>query len=496
MRCAVYVRVSTDREEQKSSLDNQKSLFYNFISQQGWDLFDFYVDIESGTTDNRAGFKQLIEDAENKKFDCILAKELSRLARNGELSYKIRRVLNTFNIHFITLDGAINTIEDNTDKFGLYAWLYEEESQRISRRIKVALQQKALKGEFKGSIPPYGYRVDNKRLFLRDDETCEAVKLIYQFYLRGIGIDSIARRLDEKGYPTPGKVAQKKDAGLYWHGSSVKGILQNPHYTGDMVQGRSTTKSVTDKSREIIKTENHILVSNTHEPLISREDFEAVQSMMKSRYVKRPKAKKHLFTNLIICADCGTSLWYMQNRKGYVCGRYRKHGKHACTSHTIKEDRLKAIIMDDLRQLIHISIDKNSLFEKIEKTIQKTKLDKEKKLVQMEYEVDKLKNENRKFLKLLANEVITQVEYRDITSLNQKKINSLGAEIVNLKSDSNDETVDSRQLQEFVIIAENILKFEDLNEELLHRLIEVIEVKEDREVVIYYKFMKPLSILV
>lgn len=492
MRCAVYVRVSTDREEQKTSLDNQKSLFYNFISQQGWDLFDFYIDIESGTTDNRDGFKQLIQDAEKKKFDCILAKELSRLARNGELSYKIRRVLNSFNIHLITLDGAINTIEDNTDKFGLYAWLYEEESQWISRRIKVALQQKAYKGEFKGSIAPYGYRVENKRLFLRNDETCKAVKLIYHLYLKGVGIESIAKRLDEKGYPTPGKAVQKKNAGLYWQGSSVKGILQNPHYTGDMVQGRSTTKSVVDKTREIVKSENHIIVSNTHEPLILREDFEAVQSMMKSRYVKRPKAKKHLFTNLIVCADCGTSLWYMQNRKGYVCGRYRKHGKRACTSHTITEEKLKNIIIKDLRKLTAVSIDKSRLYGEIEKNLQKIKVDKKKKFMQKEHEVDKLKNENRKFLKLLANDVITQDEYRDITSLNQEKINKLGLEILSLKNDSNEKTVYSQQLQKLFNIVENILTFEDLNEELLHRLVEVIEVKADSEITIHYKFMNPL----
>jgi hypothetical protein len=122
MRCAVYVRVSTDRDEQKTSLDNQKSLFFNFIGQQGWDLYDFYVDVESRTTDNRAGFKKLIKDAENKKFDCILAKELSRLARNGELAYKIKRVLNsnltrfpiTFTVHSsIDRQLVITSINEN-----------------------------------------------------------------------------------------------------------------------------------------------------------------------------------------------------------------------------------------------------------------------------------------------------------------------------------------------------------------------------------------------
>ena len=132
---------------------------------------------------------------------------------------------------------------------------------------------------------------------------------------------------------------------------------------------------------------------------------------------------------------------------------YIKHGKRACTSHTIKEEQLKAIIMDDLRRLTEAGIDKNSLFDKIEKTIQKNRIEKQKKLVQKEREVEKLKNENRKFLKLLANEVITQDEYRDITSLNQGKINTLGLEILNLKSGCNEETEDSKQLDKLFSIA-------------------------------------------
>jgi hypothetical protein len=217
---------------------------------------------------------------------------------------------------------------------------------------------------------------------------------------------------------------------------------------------------------------------------------------MKSRYVKRPKAKVHLFTNVIVCADCGTSLWYLQNRKGYVCGRYRKHGKRACTSHSIKEEKLKALVMDDLRHLTQMSVSKENVLEQVEKTVQKTKKENEKKLLQKEREVDKLKNENRKFLKLLAEEVITPDEYRDITNHNHEKIKELGIEIVKLRSENNNEALDNKQLQKFFNIAESVLKFEELTEELLHRLVEKIEVKEQGEIVIHYNFMSPLSLVV
>jgi len=353
MRCAVYIRVSTDKEEQKLSLENQKSLFYNYIEGKKWDVHHLYIDVESGTTEKRENLVRMIEDAKAKKFDVILAKELSRLARNGGLSYQIRDIAMQNRIHIITLDNAINTLEGNSEMFGLYAWMYEQESQRTSNRIKAALSSKARKGEFKGSVPPYGYRLQQSKLIMADDDTPNVVKRIYRMYLEGKGFDAIARTLTREGVPTPAQVIGKKNAGQYWQGSSIKLILSNPHYVGDLVQGRQTTTSVICKERSELPKDKQIVVSNAHPAIISREDFEAVQKYMEGRKQQqaKPKAKKHLFTNHLYCADCGKSLWYVQHRKGYVCGNYYKHGKHVCSQHSIRENKLTGVILDDLRRL-------------------------------------------------------------------------------------------------------------------------------------------------
>ncbi|WP_369447729.1 recombinase family protein [Neobacillus sp. BF23-41] len=461
---------------------------------QGWGLFDFYIDIESGTTANRENFQGMIEDAEKKKFDCILAKELSRLARNGELAYKVRRILRSSKVHLITLDGAINTLEDNTDKFGLYAWLYEEESQRISKRIKVALAQKAKAGEFKGSNPPYGYKIVNKQLVLGDTNTLEAVKIIFHLYLQGKGIDSIAREMDKRKYPTPAAVALKKNAGQYWHGNTVKVVLQNPHYVGDLVQGRSQTRSAIDKTRDLNPESEWIVVHNTHEAIITREDFEAVQIMMKSRYTKRPKAKKHLFTNIVYCADCGTSLWFMQNRKGYVCGRYRKHGIHACSSHLIKEKHLKNFILEDLREMASVAANKSDFVQKASDKIKSIKKDFQNKQQRITKEMESLKTENRNLLRLLVQGTITQEDYRPVADENQQKVQNLQQQLVVLNkqlkrtSDYNEVTA---KIMKYV---DWILEFQELNEELLHRIIERIDVKENQDLVIQYRFSNPFAV--
>lgn len=149
MRCAIYLRVSTNKEEQKSSLENQRDLFYRYIGDKGWDVHEFYVDVETGTTDKRASLQRLISDAKQRNFDVILAKELSRLARNGKLSYEIRDIALTNGIHIITLDNAVNTMEGRSENFGLYAWLYEQESQRTSERIKSSFASKHVGGSLR-----------------------------------------------------------------------------------------------------------------------------------------------------------------------------------------------------------------------------------------------------------------------------------------------------------------------------------------------------------
>lgn len=185
---------------------------------------------------------------------------ISRLARNGELSYKIKNLCENHGIHIITLDNAINTMTGHTNLFGLYAWLYENESQSTNERVKATFRSRAENGLFKGSIPPYGYVVKNGVLHVREDYTPHIVKRIFSEYLAGSGRESIARRLYKDGIPTPAQVAGKKNAGDKWHESTIKRILTNPHYTGDLVQRRETTINVTSTKRKKLAKEEQIVI--------------------------------------------------------------------------------------------------------------------------------------------------------------------------------------------------------------------------------------------
>lgn len=489
MRCAIYIRVSTDKEEQKASLGNQRDLFIRYISDKGWDIHNFYVDVESGTTDKRLELQQLIADAKAKKFDVILTKELSRLARNGRLSYEIRDIAEQHRVHIITLDNAINTLEGNGQMFGIYAWMYEQESQRTSERVKAALKSRAQRGLYKGSNAPYGYIVKDGKLYLSPDETPNIIKRIFKDYLSGKGFDRIARELYGEGTLTPGQIAGKKNANDKWHGSTVRHILENPHYTGDLVQGRSTTRSVTIKSRDQVGSDKLIVVSNTHEAIISKRDFETVQQLMMSRKRTRPQAEKHLFTNTAYCADCGRGMHFKKNCRGYVCGNYNKHGIKSCSDHLIRESDLKLAILLDIKKLTSI-LNNQEIFQSLETKLKQQKKNAEKQIDTFSRDLDRLKLKKKKSLNLFVEEKISKEDYDDFVSDTNEEINTILSRIEQLKR-AFETNHDESAIMELKQQLDGFIEFQELTPDILHRLIERIEIKADGSPRIFYRFSNP-----
>lgn len=486
MRCAVYIRVSTDKFEQKQSLKNQEELFQSYIAEKEWDLEKVYVDVESGTTDKREKFQQMIKDAKEKKFDIILAKELSRLARNGGLSYQIRDILEEHRIDIITLDNAINTLENNNHMFGLYAWMYEQESQRTSDRVKAALRNRAKKGVFKGSKAPYGYEVKKGKLYVRNDDCPNVIRRIYREYMQGYGFDRIARGLYEDDIPTPAQIAERTNASAIWMGSTVRVILTNPHYTGTLVQCRTTTKSVTSKLRDNISESNQIIHPDSHVAIIPKESYDAVQQLMIQRKIKRPKQEKHLFTNTAYCADCEKSMHYKANRKGYVCGSYNKHGRKACTDHHVLDLSLRQSILADIQSLMSSLKSDNFIKHTVKQIDNKNKIT-QKQIESINKEVKELKKRKAKFIISRTDGKMSDEEFEIVNEMTKDEIQVLMGKRDNLTESLATQQSESalKQLTEQI---EHLVKLNELTPELLHRLIKRIEIKADGSPRIYYKF--------
>lgn len=490
MKVAGYIRVSTDSEGQKESPENQKQLIFDFLKERDYDLFHFYTDVQTGTNDNREGLKNLIADAENNKFDVIVAKELSRLGRNVGLLYQLKKIAETKGIRIITLDGRVDTQDASKQAmFGLYAWMYENESQRTSERIKSVFQMKYKNGKFLGAHAPYGYTVRDGKLIIRDDYTVDVVRDIYSKYLEGWGHDKIARFLSNKQLPTPSTVLGKSNASKYWQGTSIKKILQNPHYVGDLVQGRETTLNVTNKKRVLLNEEDWVVMPNTHEPIISRELFEEAKHLLAMRARRgrgRTKAPKHLFTNIAYCSDCGKGMWYRSNRKGYICGTYARHGNIACTNHAVKEQNLIEAILNDLKAMYN-KLNLPDLDAKVKQRINANEKKMTKQLQAIDKQVQKQMDLKKNALQKFVNDDITKDDYDDLVTYVQDTLQLLESEKRELKK-MMDESHSVSKLSAIKEQLKNAVTFDTLTTEMLLRFIEKIEVKEDKSIKIYYKF--------
>lgn len=266
--------------------------------------------------------------------------------------------------------------------------------------------------------------------------------------------------------------------------------MTNPHYVGDLVQGRTTTVSVTSKKRKKQKRDDMYIFENIHDAIITRDMFEAVQNLMKQRKKFITAPKLHLFTNILFCADCGKGLWFRSNRQnGYVCGNYARHGKKACSAHTIKEDFLKETILFDIRKLVQ-KIDKEYYLKELEARSKKSKKDIQQKLDKLNKQIDVLKTRKKNFIKMLADEKIKHDEYLEMVEDNNNELAQLAEKknemVLMLESELVIDNIDKLK-QELL----QFLNFDELSPEILHRLINRIDVKEDGTPVIHYRFAAP-----
>ena len=402
---------------------------------------------------------------------------------------KLKILADNHGIHILTLDGAIDTLSGNTQMFGLYAWIYEQESQRTGERVKAALRTNAQGGKFKGSIPPYGYYVENGVLKIKNDFTPDIVRRIFNSYLSGEGFDKIARGLLEEDIPTPSEIAGKRNSSSIWHGSSIRKILENPHYTGNLVQQRETTISVTSVRRKNNDPSDYVVAENTHESIISKDDFRIVQQLISERKRKRPYAKKHLFTNISFCIDCGRSMHFKANRKGYICGTYNKHGHTKCSGHHVRENELIEIISNDIRKMFAV-LSTKSVQKDIEKKITKFIQRDQKHLAKIHKELENLKKDKTVALRMKIRGEIQDDEYRLLIEDNGNQIAKLNEEKVKIEEG----LLHQKQTIDFSKLINQIEQFVQnpvLDADMLHKLIERIEIKEDGSPRIHYRFSDP-----
>lgn len=344
LKVAAYCRVSTDKEDQKSSIRIQKEHFSSVAAQhEDWLFVGVYADVVSGTKkEKRPQLQRLLADCAAGRVNLVLTKSVSRFARNTTDLLEMVRSLTAIGTDISFERENIDTrTMDSEFLLTILASLAEDESHSISANCRWGLQKRFENGTYRAASAPYGYDLVDGNYAVNELEA-EIVKEIFSRALAGevlrqIAADLNARRIRTKrdGQMWKGKIVHPE-----WTGYSISTILKNVSYTGDQI----LQKCYTDSSFRMRRNDGQypqFYLEEHHTAIIDRETFEAVQKMMEgNRKGSQSKKQYTALSRMLTCGCCGASLTRHKNRVGsvyWVCARHRKKAD-ACSLPSLREE--------------------------------------------------------------------------------------------------------------------------------------------------------------
>ena len=291
---ALYLRLSQEDGErwgESQSISNQRIFLTQYCQANGFTVAECYIDDGyTGTNFNRPGFQRLLRDIERGKIKTVITKDLSRLGRDYiETGRYVECYFPEKGIRYIAVNDGVDTGKEESagnDMSAFKAVFNDFYARDVSRKVRSALTAKRRAGKFIGAWAPYGYQKDPKQpgKLVPDPESAGVVRRIYRDFLKGESVRGIAEGLTEDKIPTP---MEKRSGGLKaqrrWNESTIRRILTCETYAGNLTQNQSKTISYKVKKRIPVPKKEWIVVSNTHEPLITKEEFQMAQQLFKTR---------------------------------------------------------------------------------------------------------------------------------------------------------------------------------------------------------------------
>ncbi len=377
-RVAAYCRVSTDKEEQENSLENQIAYYKNKIENTpNWTLVDIFADFGiSGMNDtNRIEFQRMLEMCDKGKIDLIITKSISRFARNTVDCLTHVRKLKANNIGVIFEKEGINTLDAVSETFlTWFSAFAQAESESLSQNVTRGKRMGYKEGKFSFPSCLYGYDRGDGKTPVIIPEQAAVIRKMFQMYLEGKSIRGIKEWLNANQIETP-------KGNELWSESTVSGILRNEKYKGDVLLQKSYTVDYLTKTTAKNKGEvTQYYIENNHEAIVSREMFDMVQDEMQRRvslYSSKTPSKyssKYALTGKVICGECGAKYrrvtWAKNGKMKIVwrCTERLTNGTKNCkNSPTILEEDLHNAVLNNIKSIFGNFDDvKNKVKEKIE----------------------------------------------------------------------------------------------------------------------------------
>ena len=511
----IYIRLSQEDKDKKYESDsesviNQKELLRSYVKNNNFNLCGEYVDDGySGTNFDRPGFQKMLEDIKQKKINCVVVKDLSRFGRDHVMTgYYIETFFSENNIRFISIlesyDSFKNQASNDSSTFIIACNDYY--SKQNSIKIRNVLNDKRKNGKFIGSQPCYGYMRDplDKGHLIPNLETASIVKKIFKWRTEGIGPTEIATRLNDMNVPTPAGYKKTNYSSRLidrdsWNISTVKKILSNRIYTGDMVQHTQTKVNYKSKKKITLDESLWVIVEDTHEPLVDKETFKYVNSLGKRKtrnYGLKTERPKRILEGKIFCKECGNRLSVYYRKKldywSINCNRYSRDPKRGrCSSHFYPYDYLEEQILEQFNNSVSKFIkdlDIEELNKEVQKNVHKETEDIDKKINDFSKEKEQIMNKLSTLYSDRCNNIISAELYKELSTESETKLKKINNIIEVEKIKKQNIKNKANILPDYTKKIKELLDLKKTKKELINSLINKIIIDENRNITIIFKY--------
>ena len=509
-KVAGYLRLSKEDgdKEESDSIVSQKSIIENKIKELGndYELFDLYIDDGyTGLNTDRPSFQRMLKDIENGVINCVITKDLSRLSRNSfEANYYIEIYFLERNIRYISILDNVDTYlkNSNNDMIQFKTLINDWYSKDISRKVRSGVWARKEKGLYLGAKAPYGYSKSqaNKNKLVINEEQSRVIKKIFNMFDDGISIKDIAESLKEQKIYCPDyyDFGGAKSGDYNWRVEAVRRILRNKVYIGHTEYGKKINLSYKSKKVKCIPREEWQIVENTHEPIISKEQFERIQTILDLR--KKTKHKKYswFLNGLVVCKECGTKMVIKvtRNKDGNIAGvkilcgnAVRKSNKVECDRKykAINEEIVNKIVISNVEEKLNNVVNNEKLGEMIINQYNETGTKVFDDNIQiLQKQLEKTDKTITSLYEDYKNEMIEAEDYKRFYKAEGEKRVNLKNQINNLiKEKENRPKISEDKLLSVVKKLSNI---NDWTREKLAEIIYNIEIDKENHIYINYKY--------
>ena len=528
-KAALYCRLSVDdgRLGESVSIESQKILLEQYCKDHAITEYEIYDDEGySGTNFDRPSFQRMYGDIRNGLIDTVIVKDQSRFGRSYIEVVMYVEQFKELGVRFIAVSDNYDSMKNDNDMmFPMRNVLNDYFAREASIKTKCAKKAKAKAGQYIGSRPPFGYKLDpnDRHHLIIDEPAAETVRRIFRMAAQGIGYNKTTKIFREEKVLTPIAYFNLHNPDYFksdywrrefdWHVTSIRVILENEVYLGKLIYGKQRCKSMKSKEKVKVPREDWIIVENCHEPIISQELWDEAHRMMSTKRRPTLTGEVQMFAGLLYCADCGHALTYSQKKRkdgtyhgAYSCWMYKTHGKEYCASHYITYDVVYKLVLKDVRRVLKSYRKNKDEFRSF--LAIKCSDSSAKKIIQHEHELEKAQGRIAEIDHLLnklyednALGKISDDRYAQMTKTFEeeqaelkKTIPELTYEITTLKARSD-------AADKFTKVIDSYTDIKELNADILNELIDKIVVhhkeklygKTYQQVEIYYRFVGELK---